>query len=134
MGARVSTPDQNLLGLSAEGWTAVATVIMAVATIVSAWVAIVVMRSQDRLIEIQTVLTELQRRANWLNGALESHSELMLRLKAEEMGKSVVWWDPTNEGPEKKRPPGDRRHKHPVTTEPVYIYLPEDLRRYPDIR
>lgn len=119
--------------MSAEGWRAVATEVIAVATIVSALVATVVMRSQDRLIEMQSSLTELQRRANWLNGALESHSELMLRLRAEELGKPVIWWDPTHDGPEKKRPPSERNHLNPVQTEVVYPYLPEDLRRYPDI-
>jgi hypothetical protein len=126
--------DPTLLGLSTAGWTVLAKAVMALVAIVSAWVGYQLMRSQDRVIEIQSGLTELQRRANWLNGALESHSAAMLRMKAGELGKQVIWWDPTHDGQKKQRPPRTRVHgEAAVLDDPVYLYVPLEERRYPDI-
>lgn len=126
--------DPTFVGMSAVTWTALATVVMAIAAIGSACVGYQLWKSQDRVIDIQSRLSELQRRANWLSGALESHSEVMLRLKAEELGKTVIWWDPTHDGLIKQRPPIDRAHAQIARTdEPVYLYVPLEQRRNPDI-
>lgn len=126
--------DPTFFNVSIAAWTALATFVMALAAIASAWVGYRLMRSQDRVIEIQADLTELQRRANWLNGALESHSAAMLRMRAGELGKQVIWWDPTHDGPKKQRPPGNRVHGEAAAPDdPVYLYVPLEERRYPDI-
>jgi hypothetical protein len=129
----MSAPDPTFLGLNAIEWTAFATVLMAVAAGVSAWVAIVVMKAQDRVTDIQTRLAELQERNNWLTGALESQSTWMLRLRGEELNKRMIWWDPTHDGPQKKAPPNNAAHLQPVDNEVVYLYMPPEKRRFPAI-
>lgn len=125
--------DPIFLGPSAGGWTALATVVMALAAVASAWVGYQLRADQGKLADMQQRLIELQKRANWLNGALESHSEAMLRLRAEELGKKVVWWDPTNDGPVKKRAPVSTVHGESAVADTVYIFVPEQSRRYPDV-
>jgi len=120
------------LGLSDSAWTALATVLMAASAIASVWVSSRLMRSQDRLTELQQRLIEVQKQANWLNGALESQSSLMLRLKAEELGKPLIWWDPTHEGPVSKRPPVRQVHGESANVSTVYQYIAPELRRYPE--
>ncbi len=119
--------------MNAERWTAAATVAIALATIASVVVTVLLMRAQDRITDIQNRLVELQRRNNWLTGALESHSSWTLRLRAEELKKRIIWWDPTHDGPEKKAPPNSAGHLKPVENGTVYFYLPPELRRFPDI-
>jgi len=125
--------EPMLLGIHATPWIAMGTIAMALAAVGSLWVSVLLMRSQDRVIDIQARLVELQRQANWLNGALESHSTIRLKLKAESLGKKVIWWDPTHDGPTKKRPPGSCAHLQQVTTDIVYLYVPPEFRKYPDI-
>ena len=120
-------------GLPWEAWTAVGTFVIAVGTVATWWLGRRVGEAQDRINELNTRVAELQARATWLSGALESHSELMLRLRAEELGKQVVWWDPTYDGPQKKRPPTKAEHGASAVVETVFVYLPPELRRYPDI-
>lgn len=125
--------DSTFLLLSAIQWTALATVAMAVAAVASVVFSAKLKKSQDRVIGLQASMIELQRRANWLNGALESHSELMLRLKAEERGKKVVWWDPTYESSVKQPPPTKPVHGESAPLDKIYVYVPSVLRRHPDI-
>jgi hypothetical protein len=126
-------PEPTFFCLTATAWTALATVAMGAAAIASVVVSVKLMKSQDRVIDIQNRLTELQRRANWLSGSLESYSQVMLRLKAEDLGKTVLWWDPTHDGLTKKRPPPDPVHLQDAAANPVYVYVPEEFRRHPDI-
>ena len=125
--------DPVFWGLSVGAWTALATVVMAFTAAGSLWVSVLLMQSQARVLDMQNRLIELQSRANWLSGALESHSELNLRLNAEQHGKGVVWWDPTHDGPEKKRPLSTPVHGESATLGTVYVYVPQENRRYPDI-
>jgi len=125
--------DPTFLLLSATEWTALATRAMAVAAVASVVFSAKLKKSQDRVIDLQAGMIELQRRANLLNGALESHSELMLRLKAEERGKKVVWWDPTYESSVKQPPPTKPAHGESAPLDKIYVYVPSDLRRHPDI-
>ena len=67
-------------------------------------------------------------RIEWLTGAMESHANLMLRIRALEGINNVpiemVWWDPS-EGD----PPIEMKHGKPVTMDRIYIYLPPKLRK-----
>jgi hypothetical protein len=125
--------DPVIFGLSATAWTALATVAMAAAAVASVVVSFYLKASQDHVIELQTRLVELQNQSNWLNGALASHSQVMVRLEAERRGKKVLWWDPTHEGPEKKRPPVSSAHGETAVVDTVYAYVPLEERRYPKI-
>ena len=66
-------------------------------------------------------------RIAWLTGAMESHSNLMLRIEALRgiNGKplELIWWDPTI-GPI----PSVKEHGKPVDVTRIYIYLPPALR------
>jgi hypothetical protein len=57
----------------------------------------------------------------------------MLRLRAEELGKKVIWWDPTHDGLVKKPPPVNQAHGETAVIDAVYVYLPLERRRHPDI-
>lgn len=64
-----------------------------------------------------------------LTGAMESHSEIMLRIEAirgAPNGKQIemVWWDPTIE-----TPPLKKEHGQPAKLERIYLYIPPALRQ-----
>jgi hypothetical protein len=59
----------------------------------------------------------------WLSGALESHSQLMLHMKAMERGVKVVWWDP-----DLAKPPKTRAHGESVNLDTIYSDLPQHER------
>ena len=67
-------------------------------------------------------------RIAWLSGAMESHSDLMLRLEALRgiNGKPIelVWWDPTVENI-----PSVKEHGKPVEMKRIYVFLPPKLRQ-----
>ena len=42
-------------------------------------------------------LWRIHQRTVWLTGAMETHSDLMLRLQAKQQGIEMIWWDPTVE-------------------------------------
>ena len=67
-------------------------------------------------------------RIAWLTGAMETHSDLMLRIEAKrginDSPIKVVWWDPTIE-----KPPGKREHGKEVELNTIYCYLPPRERR-----
>lgn len=67
-------------------------------------------------------------RTEFLTGAIESHSNLMLRIEASRgiNGKPIklVWWDPTVE-----KPPVEQAHGQEIDISTIYIYLPLDQRR-----
>ncbi len=125
--------DPTFLWMNAATWTAIGTIAMAVAAGWSVRVSILLMRLQTRLNEQQIRFAELQERANFLNGALESQSNLMLRLKAEEMGKQIVWWDPNHDGPVKKAPPINQVHLQDARVQTLYTYVAPENRRYPEV-
>lgn len=62
-------------------------------------------------------------RIAWLTGALESHSEIMLRIEAKRGVNSqpikLVAWDPTIESP-----PVKREHGQEIDVNTIYVYLP----------
>lgn len=67
-------------------------------------------------------------RIAWLTGAMESHSNLMLRLEAKRGIKDgepikLIWWDPTIE-----IPPVEREHGKDVDLSTMYVYLPPNER------
>jgi len=63
-----------------------------------------------------------------LTGAMESHSDLMLRIEAKRgiNGAPIrlVWWDPTLESP-----PVKREHGQEIDLDTIYCYLPPSERR-----
>lgn len=68
-------------------------------------------------------------RIAWLTGAMESHSDLMLRIEARRGIKDgdpirIVWWDPTlGESVPKKE------HGKDVDLSTIHIFLPVEMRR-----
>jgi hypothetical protein len=67
-------------------------------------------------------------RIAWLTGAMETHSDLMLRIEARRGIKDesikLLWWDPTIE-----KTPTKKEHGQEVDLSTIYIYLPPELRR-----
>ena len=63
-----------------------------------------------------------------LTGAMESHSDLMLRISAARGINSkpidLIWWDPTIADV-----PVKQEHEKPVELNKIYVYLPPHLRR-----
>lgn len=64
-----------------------------------------------------------------LTGAMESHSEILLRIEAirgapEGTPIELVWWDPSIEDP-----PVVREHGKLIELHRIYIFLPPNLRR-----
>lgn len=67
-------------------------------------------------------------RIAWLTGAMESHSNIMLRIEAKRgisnQPIKLVWWDPTIEPPPVK---GD--HGQEIDLNTIYVYLPLSQRK-----
>ncbi|TAK05823.1 hypothetical protein EPO44_06225 [bacterium] len=67
-------------------------------------------------------------RIAWLTGAMETHSDLMLRIEARRgiNGEPIklVWWDPTIE-----KIPTRKQHGEEVDLSTIYIYLPMEMRQ-----
>jgi len=74
-------------------------------------------------------IARFNERLTWFTGAMESHSEIMMRLTAQRDGVPVVYWDPNEEAvptePLKK-------HKASADIKTVYQYLPTHLRKKSD--
>ena len=74
------------------------------------------------------LIWKVYERIAWLTGAMESHSDLMLRIEAlRGIGRKpieLVWWDPTIENV-----PTVKEHGKPVEMNRIYIYLPPKLRQ-----
>ena len=68
-------------------------------------------------------------RIEWLTGAMETHSNLILRLEAKRgidgTPIKVLWWDPTIE-----EPPVKRVHGEEVDLSTIYLYVPLRERRH----
>jgi hypothetical protein len=66
-------------------------------------------------------------RIAWLTGAMETHSELMLRIEAKRgingVPINLVAWDPTLESP-----PNKREHGQEIDVSTIYFYLPPGQR------
>jgi hypothetical protein len=65
-------------------------------------------------------------RLAWFTGAMESHSEIMLRLEARRQKIPTVWWDPTVEAP----PFHGVAHGKKCQIAQIRIFLPEHLRQH----
>jgi hypothetical protein len=67
-------------------------------------------------------------RIAWLTGAMETHSDLMLRIEARRgidgTPIKLLWWDPTIEPP-----PVRREHGQEIDLSTIYIYLPLNQRQ-----
>ncbi len=67
-------------------------------------------------------------RMEWLTGAMETHSDLMLRIEARRGIKGepikLVWWDPTIE-----KTPTKKEHGQEIDLSTIYMYLPLEMRR-----
>jgi len=81
------------------------------------------------LVLITFLIYKLNERLTWFTGAMESHSDLMLRIEAYRgiNGKRIdlVWWDPSLGAP-----PIKREHGQPVQLERIYCFLPERERQF----
>jgi hypothetical protein len=68
-------------------------------------------------------------RIAWLTGAMESHSDLMLKIETlrgirENQPIELIWWDPTIEDP-----PVNREHGKLVELNKIYVSIPPKYRR-----
>ena len=84
--------------------------IMIILTIVIAFFTFLVWKVYDRIA--------------WLTGAMETHSDLILRIEAKRGIKDgepikLIWWDPTIENT-----PVKREHGQEVDLNTIYIHLP----------
>jgi hypothetical protein len=71
-------------------------------------------------------IANMNQRLAWLSGALESHSEIMMRLTAQRDGIPVIYWDPDIE--DTPTTPA-KKHKAAAEVTTVYQYLPLHLRK-----
>ena len=81
------------------------------------------------VIAILTYLVwKVYERIAWLTGAMESHSDIMLKIEALRgiNGKQIelIWWDPTIEDV-----PTVKEHGKLVELDKIYFKLPLNLRR-----
>ena len=69
---------------------------------------------------------KINKRMEWLTGAMESHSDIMLRLEAHKQGIPMELWD-------KSVDPFPRQygHKEPYKLEKIYIGVHPALRKEP---
>ncbi len=69
---------------------------------------------------------ELAERANWFTGAMESHSDMQLRIAAREAKIKIVWWDKSRHG----KPPSlaSIKHGEEVNLDTIYLHVPPELR------
>ena len=77
---------------------------------------------------LSVMASRLSRRLTWLTGAMESHSNIMVRIEAlRGVGGQpikMIWWDPNLEKP----PVEEKIHGREVNTDLIYQALPENLR------
>jgi hypothetical protein len=70
-------------------------------------------------------------RIAWLTGAMESHSEWMLRIEAcrgiRNEPIKLIWWDPTIAEPPSQK---QKQHGKEIDMSIMYIFLPLNLRRH----
>lgn len=67
---------------------------------------------------------KISKRMEWLTGAMESHSALLLRMEAENKGIAMEWWDPSIEDI-----PGEGQHREPCKIRKIYVGLHPRLRK-----
>lgn len=67
-------------------------------------------------------------RIAWLTGAMETHSDLMLRIEAlrgiNGAPIKLLWWDPTIQ-----KVPTKKEHGQEIDLSTIYMYLPLEMRR-----
>jgi len=73
---------------------------------------------------IAALVWKINKRVEWLSGAMESHSALMLRLEAENRGIELEWWDPSIE-----EFPREGQHGEPCKIQKIYIGIDPKLRK-----
>ena len=80
------------------------------------------------IVVLTFLVWKVYERIAWLTGAMESHSDLMLRIEAlrgvDGRPVELVWWDPTIEDV-----PSVKEHGKPVEMKQIYVFLPPKLRR-----
>ncbi|MGD8617913.1 MAG: hypothetical protein PVH54_01860 [Gammaproteobacteria bacterium] len=77
------------------------------------------------IIAVFTALVwKINRRMEWLSGAMESHSTLILRMEAEKRGIEMEWWDPSIE-----EFPREGRHQDPCKINKIYLGIHPKFRK-----
>jgi hypothetical protein len=80
------------------------------------------------IVALTFLIWKVYERIAWLTGAMESHSDMLLRIEALRGidGKQIelVWWDPSIEDV-----PTLKEHGKPIELKRIYIYLPPKFRR-----
>ena len=88
------------------------------------WIMILGAIATVAIVLLTCLLLRLNRRLASFTGAIESHSELLLRLKFKEENLPVVWWDQTVE----PWPDENKRHRNRSELTHVVLGVPEHLR------
>jgi hypothetical protein len=110
-------------GMDESWWTVVGVVVSGVVGTGGLIVAIFALLQARRA-------RELAARANRLTGAMESHSDLQLKIAARKQGIKPVWWDRSRHG---KFPSlATIKHDEEVNLETIYFDFPLELRKQPD--
>ena len=63
-------------------------------------------------------------RIEWLTGAMETHSDLQMRIEAKNAKIDLIWWDPSIEPF-----PTSAEHGKPINLNEIYCGLPPRLRK-----
>jgi hypothetical protein len=92
---------------------------------VAAWITVIA----TLVIAFLTFLVwKVYERMAWLTGAMETHSDLMLRIEAQRgiNGEPIklVWWDPTI-----GKTPTKKEHGQRIDLSTIYVYLPLEMRQ-----
>jgi hypothetical protein len=71
-------------------------------------------------------------RANWFTGAMESHSDMQVRIAARKEGLKAVWWDKSRYGESPSQ--AAIKHGEEINLETIYFNISPELRAQPDAR
>ncbi|MEQ9042603.1 MAG: hypothetical protein RLO23_02155 [Alphaproteobacteria bacterium] len=88
------------------------------------WIAVLLAAGAVATLWIICLLVRLNRRLAALTEAVESHSELVLRLQLRDANIPIVWWDKTVE----PWPDESKRHRNRSELTHVILGVPERLR------
>jgi hypothetical protein len=67
----------------------------------------------------------VSRQLSWFTGAMETHSDLLMKMEARRQKIPMIWWDPTIEPF-----PSTAEHGKPVRLRKIWSGMPPRRRRY----
>lgn len=101
----------------------IATCLLVTSTVVSAIATVAIGIFSYLTMNLAKSNVAIADRVAWLTGALESHSEVRLKLDAKRDGVEMIWWDPTV-----SPVPIAPKHGERVELSTIYLFVPQGLR------